>query len=386
MPYVKHNAATIYKNTSSVLQVALLRDGRAFFPADEDEPWTVIFTAKADRDDTDEAAIIAKTDVAGMTVDGSLAMVELVPDDTDGVTASMLYCGIKAQRVSDGWVEMVADFKLTLKTANPIGLVPAVPIHTTQPATLNPMAYTSSATNPNVPEYVGVRFGLLNGDGDAVPAISMIRDHGQDPNLVWTDGVSASLVIDDDDIWTLSLDDGGYVATVQGVNRFSPKGLTGWTVSPGTGQPVLDDTVPNFTQLGRLFMSSTDGSWWKANGTLWELDPTITNAMVAQAVLESPSTIRTSLGLGVISEVVSNDYQISLDDDFPNPVVGDEVLIFLVSQSGTGVLTADPGIRLPTDSSQYPTLSKALVQDLVYIIKLQYSGSFWMLTSLVGGY
>ena len=57
---------------------------------------------------------------------------------------------------------------------------------------------------------------------------------------------------------------------------------------------------------------------------------------------------------------------------------------FLVTPSVSCALSLASGVRIPSDSAF--TGTKTLTATKLYIIQLEYSGTFWMLESLVGGY
>jgi hypothetical protein len=54
-----------------------------------------------------------------------------------------------------------------------------------------------------------------------------------------------------------------------------------------------------------------------------------------------------------------------------------------ITPSAGCALTMDPAIVIPSDST---FVSKLLTAHALYIVQLEYSGSFWVLESLVGGY
>lgn len=56
---------------------------------------------------------------------------------------------------------------------------------------------------------------------------------------------------------------------------------------------------------------------------------------------------------------------------------------FYITPSVQCVLTMASGIVIPSDSV---FTSKTLEAGSLYIVQLEYSGAFWMLTTLIGGY
>lgn len=67
-----------------------------------------------------------------------------------------------------------------------------------------------------------------------------------------------------------------------------------------------------------------------------------------------------------------------------NGVAGAKLVYWITASGNNLTLSFDSPIKIPTDSSF--TNPKTLTNGKLYIVQLQYTGSFWMLTSLVGGY
>jgi|GEM_PF-7030263 len=59
---------------------------------------------------------------------------------------------------------------------------------------------------------------------------------------------------------------------------------------------------------------------------------------------------------------------------------------FYVTPSGNQTLTVASGIRIPSDSTFNNSVGKTLTSGLLYLVQLEYSGSFWMLTVIEGGF
>jgi hypothetical protein len=66
----------------------------AFTPGGD---WELVFTAKRKATDTDAEAVFQKTTGAGITVTGSTAYVQVLPEDTDGLSPISLICDIQAR-------------------------------------------------------------------------------------------------------------------------------------------------------------------------------------------------------------------------------------------------------------------------------------------------
>ena len=67
-----------------------------------------------------------------------------------------------------------------------------------------------------------------------------------------------------------------------------------------------------------------------------------------------------------------------------NGTEGSEVTLWIIPTGGNQEISFDGSILIPSDS--LITLPKILTQDKLYIIKLIYNGTAWMLISLVGGF
>jgi hypothetical protein len=80
--------------------------------------------------------------------------------------------------------------------------------------------------------------------------------------------------------------------------------------------------------------------------------------------------------------ILTPDSPLSLSPTAGTYAVGDKQL-FHITPSGAQDLTLTD-IVVPTDSAI--TFPKTLNDGELYIVQITYSGSFWMLTSLVGGY
>lgn len=69
------------------------------------------------------------------------------------------------------------------------------------------------------------------------------------------------------------------------------------------------------------------------------------------------------------------------------PVLGDKAKFYIYANGAAGTspcdLTLEAGIRIPSDSGI--TFPKVIAYNETYIAQLEYLGSFWMLTTLIGG-
>lgn len=65
------------------------------------------------------------------------------------------------------------------------------------------------------------------------------------------------------------------------------------------------------------------------------------------------------------------------------PAAGDKAKFYITASGDNRDLTLATGIRVPSDSAI--TFPKTLTSGQTYIVQLEYLGSFWMLTTVVGG-
>jgi hypothetical protein len=164
--------------------IPLRWQGAAFTPESE---WLLIFSAKADTADADDDAVIQKASGYGITPDGNVASVTLVPEDTANVTVKTLLWDIQAQHTVSGEVRTVATGNLRLSRDVTRETTPSVPIHTTEPpvpmgppgpapvitigtvttgAPGTPAAVEITGTAPNYTLNVTIPAGLDGEDGD----------------------------------------------------------------------------------------------------------------------------------------------------------------------------------------------------------------------------
>jgi len=65
------------------------------------------------------------------------------------------------------------------------------------------------------------------------------------------------------------------------------------------------------------------------------------------------------------------------------PVIGDKAKFYITASGANRSLTLAAGIRVPSDSGII--FPKTLTSGETYIVQIEYMGSFWMLTTVVGG-
>ena len=144
MTYVRNGTVDTNAGDSDTLSVQLAKPGvaAAWWAAAD-----LFFTAKLDRDDTDEAAVIQKFTGLGITESAAVASIAFVPFDTveqEGVT---LYCDIRGADPTTG--ERHTGASWTWKVNKPItkSTDPSIPIYITQPGVgVSVVVETSPAT------------------------------------------------------------------------------------------------------------------------------------------------------------------------------------------------------------------------------------------------
>lgn len=130
-----------YIGDNKAYRIPLVWEERPFRATDE---WTLIFGLKIDPDtDLDDASLIQKYTGAGITHAGTDALVEIVPQDTQGdaeadpvipaIDPGTYYWGVVAQRISNGERRHVASGGMMLRQARVRENVTSIPIHTSNP-------------------------------------------------------------------------------------------------------------------------------------------------------------------------------------------------------------------------------------------------------------
>jgi len=119
---------TLYIRDSKTLEIPLAWESSPFVAG---TAWALIFTAKHDADDEDAAAAFQKASGAGITTSGSNAFVAIVPDDTDGLESSTLYCDVRAQHADDGRRRTVWQGRIRLIKDITRETTTSIPVHTT---------------------------------------------------------------------------------------------------------------------------------------------------------------------------------------------------------------------------------------------------------------
>ena len=118
-------------------------------------------------------------------------------------------------------------------------------------------------------------------------------------------------------------------------------------------------------------------------------DLTLSAAMDA-FLAETPSdaqklTIRGSINASKAASVTPVTAVAAYELPIPSgtPTLGDRAKFYILASGADRDLTLAAGIRIPSDSGiSFP---KTLASGKTYIVQIEYMGSFWMLTTVIGG-
>jgi hypothetical protein len=141
-----------YIRESITFTIALNDRGAAFTPGAD---YHLIFTAKISEQDEDIDALIQKETGAGLTHSTTNALLTLVPNDTDDISARLIVYDIRAQHLITGARKTVA--RGTLRLVQDIGREPvvSVPIYTTEPPSAAVRIYNSTTGTYYIMTLVG---------------------------------------------------------------------------------------------------------------------------------------------------------------------------------------------------------------------------------------
>jgi len=143
-----------YVGDSASHTVPLIWNNQSFEP---DVSWLLLLTVKANRTDADRFALFQKALGAGITVSGSSATFQVVPQDTENSPARIYYGDIQAQSTTTGEIRTVCEIELTLVPDVSRGNQSTIEIHTMQPGYPN-----GPAGPPNVLSIGTVTTGAAN--------------------------------------------------------------------------------------------------------------------------------------------------------------------------------------------------------------------------------
>jgi len=119
----------------------------------------------------------------------------------------------------------------------------------------------------------------------------------------------------------------------------------------------------------------------KANGSV-----TTTGDVTAKSFNTLPWTIKTSSPVNAVSEgrylVNISSSTVLLNTPTGGTQAGNKVRYFITSDTSC-VLTLDAGIKIASYGTLFPGTFDV---NKLYIVELEYSGSFWMLESIIGGF
>ena len=121
---------TQFNGDSVTHDIPLAWRGEAFEPGVD---WLLIWTAKEDPADPDSAAVIQKASGVGITAEGSVASVAVVPADTVEAAQRVLFWDVQAQHATTGEVRTVAIGSLRLTRDVTRETTTSIPVQTTEP-------------------------------------------------------------------------------------------------------------------------------------------------------------------------------------------------------------------------------------------------------------
>lgn len=136
---------TLFIGDSASLEISLSWNGEDFEPGAD---WSLIFTLKASVTDTDAHAKIQKVTDSGITVDGAIATIEIVPQDTTNLTAGRYVYDVQAQHNTTGEVRTVAYSRIELIRDVTRGTTTSIPVRTTQPPVPSAPAWENITGKP----------------------------------------------------------------------------------------------------------------------------------------------------------------------------------------------------------------------------------------------
>jgi hypothetical protein len=144
---------SLYSGDSKTLTIPLTLDGSAFNPSG----FLLIFTAKKSVTDDDSKALIQKVTGTGLTVSGTTATIDLVPQDTASLARENLFCDIQAQNLTTGAVATVAFFRLRIDRDVTRSTTTSIPVVTAAPGV--PIGPTGATGPANSLSIAGVTTG-----------------------------------------------------------------------------------------------------------------------------------------------------------------------------------------------------------------------------------
>lgn len=331
---VKQHGISTYRDVSVQVRVPLTRDGANFFP---DANWDLVFTAKLALEDDDVDAVVQKSTVAGITVDGRYAVLDIVPMDTTTLESNtILYCDIKG--TNDVLVEqcVAATFLWRVGVSATLDDVTSIPVFTTNPPAgrqlsgINTAGYTAlnmlriasaGGIEERTPAEVGADIQVAFEYDYADPnlfalSVSGTLGDGTDPvtfpllTFVSSGGVFGEVGFErtwaDGDIvngpYYQVVETVGEAAT-EAILSYFPDGITGteyvwgssagvagayFAVAPATGTPTVVFVVGSILPAGYLGQwCKTTTAWWQWDGTVWIPIRLLTGEPITWSVAQS---------------------------------------------------------------------------------------------------
>lgn len=164
----------------------------------------------------------------------------------------------------------------------------------------------------------------------------------------------------------------------------------------GTAAPTVNDDVTEGYSIGSLWIDTVANEAYRCvdatNGAAVWIVSTLDAAealAITQAHLYTVYNAGNVTGATTLDSNNGRTQEASVTGDITinapsNGTKGKELIIWLSPSGANRELNFNGSILLASDSGL--VLPKTLTQDTLYIVKLVYNGTDWMLVSLVGGY
>ena len=145
-------------------------------------------------------------------------------------------------------------------------------------------------------------------------------------------------------------------------------------LDPGQIPPTMDEST--WRQLSLIALAVSGGGGLPeapADNKQYARE----NGAWAEVVASGGGTIPPTL--------LTPDGDLTLPSPSGSPTLGDKALFYVTPSAGIA-LRFDSGILIPSDCSFNNSTGKTLTAGKTYIVQLEYLGTAWGLTTIVGGY
>ena len=152
--------------------------------------------------------------------------------------------------------------------------------------------------------------------------------------------------------------DASTAVTLSGTQTLTNKTLTGAVITNPSGDVALKTDVVLASQVEA-------------------------EAGVDTAKLMTPFTVAKSIAVNGGAPPILLTPAANLELPAPAATIAGAKAKYYITPSAVITLTMNSAIKIPSDST---FISKTLTSGKLYIVQLEYSGSFWMLSTVIGGY